>query len=73
MGAAEAVFAGGGQVVIPLFRSYRKNQKNLSNITLSSGGCNPFIQVLSEKSKTALAFKTRRERCNPFIQVLSEK
>ncbi len=36
-------------VVIPLFRSYRKNFDAVKAYCLALKGCNPFIQVLSEK------------------------
>ena len=62
-------------VVIPLFRSYRKNHPRYkSKMGSALQSCNPFIQVLSEKFcltlyQNAIACKS----CNPFIQVLSEK
>jgi len=41
---------------------------------LNKTGCNPFIQVLSEKFNNPQSlFVFGRFRCNPFIQVLSEK
>ncbi len=40
----------------------------------STGSCNPFIQVLSEKFSEASQYTDGApEGCNPFIQVLSEK
>ena len=47
------------RVVIPLFRSYRKNkEKKMTKKELI--GCNPFIQVLSEKSTILSRSTTQR-------------
>jgi len=64
----------GVSVVIPLFRSYRKNIQVLSEKFGDKAGCNPFIQVLSEKWPCVGADRVLGSQgCNPFIQVLSEK
>ena len=61
------IYADNGQVkqvVIPLFRSYRKNAFLTAIWPSPIAGCNPFIQVLSEK------YMPRKETMDKFAQVV---